>query len=212
MGSKHLGADVNLAWPTAQIAVMGAPGRGQHPVPQGARATPRTRRPTRSAELIAEYEDTLANPYIAAERGYVDAVIPPSQTRGVGHQGAAACCATKRRDPAAEEAREHPALMATDETGQQAQEPQRPLLRVVRGEPTPEELAALVAVLTARRAPPGSARPTTRSSGAAARLLAGPRWHQRDVAVLLGRQRLAAWCAARAAPGSTCDPGRATAG
>ena len=39
--------------------------------------------------------------------------------------------------------------MATDETGQQAQQPQRPLLRVVRGEPTPEELAALVAVLTA---------------------------------------------------------------
>ena len=80
MGSKHLGADVNLAWPTAQIAVVGRAGRGRHPVPQGARRRP-TDPDARRAELIAEYEDTLANPYIAADRGYVDAVIPPSHTR-----------------------------------------------------------------------------------------------------------------------------------
>ena len=75
MGSKHLGADINLAWPTAQIAVMGAQGavnilyRGEIDSAE------------RRAELIQEYEDTLANPYIAAERGYVDAVIRPSETR-----------------------------------------------------------------------------------------------------------------------------------
>jgi propionyl-CoA carboxylase beta chain len=79
MGSKHLGADLNFAWPTAQIAVMGAQG-AVNILYRGELATaddPVARR----AELIQEYEDTLANPYIAAERGYVDAVIRPSETR-----------------------------------------------------------------------------------------------------------------------------------
>ena len=61
------------------------------------------------AELIAEYEDTLANPYIAAERGYVDAVIPPSETRVADRPGAAGA-AHQAGDAAAEEARQHPAL------------------------------------------------------------------------------------------------------
>jgi propionyl-CoA carboxylase beta chain len=79
MGSKHLGADVNLAWPSAQIAVVGAQGAvGILYRKELAQAQdPEARR----AELIADYEDTLANPYIAADRGYVDAVIPPSHTR-----------------------------------------------------------------------------------------------------------------------------------
>jgi propionyl-CoA carboxylase beta chain len=79
MGSKHLGADVNLAWPTAQIAVMGAQGAvGILYRKEIASADdPEARR----AELIAEYEDTLLNPAIAADRGYVDAVILPSHTR-----------------------------------------------------------------------------------------------------------------------------------
>ena len=82
MGSKHLGADLNLAWPTAQIAVMGAQGavnivhrRALAAVEEG---------PAREAErarLTAEYESALLNPYVAAERGYVDAVIAPSDTR-----------------------------------------------------------------------------------------------------------------------------------
>jgi propionyl-CoA carboxylase beta chain len=79
MGSKHLGADLNLAWPTGQIAVMGAQGAVNilYRKELAAASDPDTLR----AELIEEYEDTLANPYIAAERGYVDAVIAPSQTR-----------------------------------------------------------------------------------------------------------------------------------
>jgi propionyl-CoA carboxylase beta chain len=79
MGSKHLGADVNLAWPSAQIAVVGAQGAVGilYRKELAAAEDPDARR----AELIAEYEDTLANPYIAADRGYVDAVIPPSHTR-----------------------------------------------------------------------------------------------------------------------------------
>lgn len=80
MGSKHLGADINIAWPTAQIAVMGAQGAVNilyRKEIAGADA-PEAKR----TEKIQEYEDTLANPYVAAERGYVDAVVHPSETRG----------------------------------------------------------------------------------------------------------------------------------
>ena len=79
MGSKHLGADINLAWPTAQIAVMGAQGAVNILYRRDLAAAPDP--DARRSELIEEYEHTLANPYIAAERGYVDAVIRPSETR-----------------------------------------------------------------------------------------------------------------------------------
>jgi propionyl-CoA carboxylase beta chain len=84
MGSKHLGADVNLAWPTAQIAVMGASG-ASNIVHRRTLATAAERGEdvdALRAKLDQEYEDTLLNPYLAAERGYVDAVVPPSHTRG----------------------------------------------------------------------------------------------------------------------------------
>ena len=85
MGSKHLGADVNLAWPTAQIAVMGA--QGATNILYRKELSSLQDRPdeqeSRRAELVGEYEDTLVNPYVAAERGYVDTVIPPSQTRAL---------------------------------------------------------------------------------------------------------------------------------
>lgn len=83
MGSKQLGADVNLAWPTAQIAVMGAGGavnilqRGALKKVAEAGGDVEAER----ARLTGEYEDALINPYEAADRGYVDAVIAPSQTR-----------------------------------------------------------------------------------------------------------------------------------
>ena len=79
MGSKHLGADMNVAWPTAQIAVMGAQGavnilyRTELAEAEDVEAA--------RADLITDYEDTLANPYVAAERGYIDAVIAPHETR-----------------------------------------------------------------------------------------------------------------------------------
>ena len=79
MGSKHLGADVNFAWPTAQVAVVGAQGAVtiiQRKAIAAADDPDKTR-----AEFIQQYEDTFATPYIAAERGFVDAVIEPSQTR-----------------------------------------------------------------------------------------------------------------------------------
>ncbi|MGN6599083.1 MAG: acyl-CoA carboxylase subunit beta, partial [Actinomycetes bacterium] len=84
MGSKHLGADINLAWPTAQIAVMGAQGAVnllyRQELREAATESPEAVDALRQ-RLITEYEDTLANPYVAAERGYVDSVIPPSYTR-----------------------------------------------------------------------------------------------------------------------------------
>ncbi|MEU3513665.1 carboxyl transferase domain-containing protein, partial [Streptomyces longwoodensis] len=83
MGSKHLGADLNLAWPTAQIAVMGAQGAVNilhRRTLAEAEADGEDVEAVR-ARLIQEYEDTLLNPYVAAERGYVDAVIMPSDTR-----------------------------------------------------------------------------------------------------------------------------------
>ncbi|ARH92903.1 acyl-CoA carboxylase subunit beta [Streptomyces sp. MOE7] len=82
MGSKHLGADLNLAWPTAQIAVMGAQGAVNilHRRTLAAIDEPAAQE-ARRQELIREYEEALLNPYVAAERGYVDAVIMPSETR-----------------------------------------------------------------------------------------------------------------------------------
>ena len=79
MSSKHIRGDVNLAWPTAEIAVMGPDGavniifrkelsQADDPV-------------QRKAELVAEYREKFANPYIAANRGYIDDVIEPRETR-----------------------------------------------------------------------------------------------------------------------------------
>ena len=84
MGSKHMGADVNLAWPTAQIAVMGASGAVGFVYRKEIKEARENGQDVDALmiKLQEEYEDTLVNPYVAAERGYVDAVIPPSHTRG----------------------------------------------------------------------------------------------------------------------------------
>jgi propionyl-CoA carboxylase beta chain len=82
MGSKQLGADINLAWPSAQIAVMGADGAvGILHRRALAAADAEGRGPAERDRLIAEYTDALVNPYEAASRGYLDAVIAPSSTR-----------------------------------------------------------------------------------------------------------------------------------
>ncbi|KRB79614.1 methylmalonyl-CoA carboxyltransferase [Nocardioides sp. Root190] len=83
MGSKHLGADINLSWPTGQIAVMGAQGAANiiHRKELAAVESAGGDVEARRAELIDEYETTLANPFIAAERGYIDGVIMPHETR-----------------------------------------------------------------------------------------------------------------------------------
>ena len=79
MSSKHIRGDVNLAWPSAEIAVMGPDGavniifrkelaQAEDPV-------------ERKSELVAEYREKFANPYVAASRGYIDDIIEPRETR-----------------------------------------------------------------------------------------------------------------------------------
>ena len=113
MGSKHLGADINVAWPTAQIAVMGAQGAANivHRKELAKLEKDGGDVESRRAELIDEYDTTLANPYIAAERGYIDAVISPHETR-LEIVRALRLLRSKRATAAGQEAREHPPLMA----------------------------------------------------------------------------------------------------
>jgi propionyl-CoA carboxylase beta chain len=76
MCSKHIGADYNVAWPSAEIAVMGAEGAAQFL----GRSRPGAAK-VDQAELIASYREQFATPYQAAERGYIDDVIEPRHTR-----------------------------------------------------------------------------------------------------------------------------------
>jgi acetyl-CoA/propionyl-CoA carboxylase carboxyl transferase subunit len=79
MASKHIGADVNYAWPSAEIAVMGPKGAVNvlYSDELEAAENPEQRR----EELIEEYREQFANPYIAADRGFVDDVLEPQDTR-----------------------------------------------------------------------------------------------------------------------------------
>jgi propionyl-CoA carboxylase beta chain len=79
MNSKHIGADVNVAWPTGEIAVMGAPAAVgiifRREIAEA--ENPEEKR----EELIADYEEQFNNPMVAAEMGYIDDVIDPRETR-----------------------------------------------------------------------------------------------------------------------------------
>jgi propionyl-CoA carboxylase beta chain len=79
MSSKHVGGDMNFAWPSAEIAVMGADGAVG--VIYRERIAAAADSVGEQARLVAEYEAEFNNPYVAASRGYIDAVIQPSQTR-----------------------------------------------------------------------------------------------------------------------------------
>lgn len=79
MSSKHLGADMVFAWPTSEIAVMGAQGAAN--IIYRKDITTAENPAEKRLEKIKEYDDLFANPYIAAQRGYVDAIIIPSDTR-----------------------------------------------------------------------------------------------------------------------------------
>ncbi len=99
MSSKHLRTDLNLAWPTAEIAVMGPEGavnivykrelemtlrQAEAIMPQGLSLSEEQKLEILAearGEKVAEFRERFANPYVAAERGYVDAVIRPSETR-----------------------------------------------------------------------------------------------------------------------------------
>jgi propionyl-CoA carboxylase beta chain len=82
MGSKHLRCDVNLAWPTAEVAVMGAEGAASIVYRReiAAEKTPEDQDAMRRAKT-EEFRDRFANPFVAAEHGFVDDVIEPRETR-----------------------------------------------------------------------------------------------------------------------------------
>ena len=79
MNSKHIGADMNFAWPTAEIAVMGAKGAAEIIFKKEIKAAEDSDATWKEKEK--EYADLFANPYNAAARGYIDEVIFPSETR-----------------------------------------------------------------------------------------------------------------------------------
>src|SRR5713101_4473680 len=81
MSSKHIRTDANFAWPTAEIAVMGPEGAVSIVYKRELDRAPEADRERLRREKIADFRERFANPYVAAERGYIDAVIEPSQTR-----------------------------------------------------------------------------------------------------------------------------------
>ena len=81
MCSKHLGGDLNLAWPTAEIAVMGADGAVNILFRREIDRAAEPEREAMRAKMVREYQAEFLNPYLAAERGYVDDVIDPTATR-----------------------------------------------------------------------------------------------------------------------------------
>ncbi len=99
MSSKHIRTDLNLAWPTAEIAVMGPEGavnivyktelartikQAEAVMPQGVALSEEQKMEILAEarrEKVEEFRERFANPYVAAERGYIDAVIRPSETR-----------------------------------------------------------------------------------------------------------------------------------
>ena len=107
MNSKSIGADLAFAWPSAEIAVMGPQGAVNIIFRKELEAAddPETRR----AELVEEYTERFANPYVAAERGYVDDVIDPRDTRAMLCR-ALADAADETGEAAPAQAREHAAV------------------------------------------------------------------------------------------------------
>ena len=81
MASKHIRTDINYAWPTAEIAVMGPEGAVNIVYKREIDRAPETERERLRREKIEDFRERFANPYVAAERGYIDAIIEPAETR-----------------------------------------------------------------------------------------------------------------------------------
>ena len=165
MGSKQLGADVNLAWPTAEIAVMGGQGavnilyRGEIKRAEDAGedvAAVRTR-------LANEYTYNVASPFLAAERGELDGIIEPAQTRVVDREGAARAARQARRACR----RRSTGTSRCDAPIGRPRRPESIASTSAAARPPSDELAALIAVVTrgvCRRRPPVPS-PTSRRPG-----------------------------------------------
>jgi propionyl-CoA carboxylase beta chain len=97
MSSKHIGGDFNFAWPNAEIAVMGAEGACNIIFRSEIQSAPEPEQ--KRKELVSAYAKKFANPYIAAEKGYIDAVIYPQETRAMILQALQACGQKRKSSP-----------------------------------------------------------------------------------------------------------------
>jgi acetyl-CoA carboxylase carboxyltransferase component len=97
MCSKDLGADMAFAWPTAEIAVMGAAGAAN--IIHRKEISQAEDSATKRQEKIQEYEELFSNPYQAANRGYIDAVIEPAETRARLIDALEVLCAKRETRP-----------------------------------------------------------------------------------------------------------------
>ncbi|MEP7104465.1 MAG: carboxyl transferase domain-containing protein, partial [Chloroflexota bacterium] len=95
MNSKHIRADFNVAWPTAEVAVMGPEGAVNIIFRRELEAA--ADQPAKRRELVADYSEQFANPFEAAERGYIDDVIEPAHTRPVLIKALAVAMRKKRQ-------------------------------------------------------------------------------------------------------------------
>ena len=107
MNSKHMRADFNFAWPTAEVAVMGPEGAVNIIFRRDLEKSPTP--DERRKKLISDYKARFANPYTAAERGYIDDVLVPHETRP-RLINALETLQTKRDRAAEAQARQHPAV------------------------------------------------------------------------------------------------------
>jgi acetyl-CoA carboxylase carboxyltransferase component len=144
MDSKSIGADLSYAWPSAELAVMGATGAVE--ILNRAEIAAADDKDAKKAELIDAYSEKWLNPYVAAERGYVDDVIDPTETRPHAHRRAQDA-RVEEGEPPASQAREHAAVN-------------------ISPEPTDEEAAAIVAAIDA----------ATPRAGGPAPVASSPRW------------------------------------
>ncbi len=140
MSSKHLLADFNFAWPTSEVAVMGPEGAVNIIYRRDIAGSPTPEE--RRKKLMDDYKARFANPYTAAERGYIDDVIVPHETRP--KLIAALRTLQSKREPGPEaQARQHPAVAGrTDPCSTHHGNP--PL---IAPSASPEEAAAIVAAL-----------------------------------------------------------------
>jgi propionyl-CoA carboxylase beta chain len=81
MASKHIRTDINYAWPTAEVAVMGPEGAVNIVYRRELEKAKEKDKEAERARLVEQFREKFASPYVAAERGYVDAVILPRETR-----------------------------------------------------------------------------------------------------------------------------------
>ena len=125
MSSKHMLADFNFAWPTAEVAVMGPEGAVNIIFRRDLETSPTP--DERREKLISDYKARFANPYTAAERGYIDDVIVPARDPAAPDQRARDAPDEAGRAAQAQ-AREHPALSGCSSEPVSIQEARRPAL------------------------------------------------------------------------------------